>query len=215
MSTLEQVHPRLYTTPTAPLPFLAGVVVRSFLLEREAGNVLVYNSPGIDAAHEEITRLSAPERLLINHWHEATYPAPRLEVPTWVHIADKARTAGTLAVAGTFDGRERIDDDLEIIPTSGHTAGTTTFLWDSGQHRFLFVGDSLWRHRGRWQVVLLGESLRAEYLASLRLLLNLDFDVLVPWGTDAGDPATFPMTRSDARREIEELIRRVESGADE
>lgn len=215
MKGLEQVSPRLHATPTAPLPFLADVVVRSFLLERDSGNVLVYNSPGIDAVGDEIVALGEPTRLLINHWHEATYPAPRLQVPAWVHVADKGRTEAALPVAGTFDVRERIDDDLEIIPTPGHTAGTTTFLWDSGDDRFLFVGDWIWRHRGRWQVVLLGESRRAAYLASLRSLLELDFTVLVPWGTDAGDPAVFPTTGADVRRELEELIRRVESGANE
>jgi hypothetical protein len=215
VKALESVHPRLYATPAAPLPFLAGVDVRSFLLVRDAGNVLVYNSPGIDAAGDDLMRLGEPTRLLINHWHEATYPAPRLQVPTWVHRADQARTAGTLPIAGTFDRRERLDDDLEIIPTPGHTDGSTTFLWDSGQHRFLFVGDTVWRHRGRWQVVLLGESERTAYLASLRLLLDLDFDVLIPWGTDSGDPVAFPLTGVDARREIEELIRRVQSGANE
>ncbi|WP_382306830.1 hypothetical protein [Herbiconiux sp. UC225_62] len=215
MKALEQVSSRLYATPTAPLPFLAGVVVRSFLLERDSGNLLVYNSPGIDAAADDIVKVGEPTRLLVNHWHEATYPAPRLQVPAWVHIADKGRTEETLPIAGTFGVRERIDDDLEIIPTPGHTAGTTTFLWNSGEDRILFVGDSIWRHSGRWQVVLLGESRRAAYLASLRLLLELDFTLLVPWGADAGDPAVFPITGDEAQHEFEELIRRVESGANQ
>ena len=32
----------LYATPTAPLPFLSGVVVRSFVLERKQGNIIIY-----------------------------------------------------------------------------------------------------------------------------------------------------------------------------
>ena len=32
----------LYATPTAPLPFLSGVVVRSFILERKQGNIIIY-----------------------------------------------------------------------------------------------------------------------------------------------------------------------------
>ena len=42
----------LHATPAAPLPFLSGVVVRSFILEREQGNVIVYNAPGITAARK-------------------------------------------------------------------------------------------------------------------------------------------------------------------
>ena len=45
----------LHGTPVAPLPFLKGVVVRSFVLERPQGHVILYNSPGIDAAWAILT----------------------------------------------------------------------------------------------------------------------------------------------------------------
>ena len=51
----------LHATPTAPLPFLSGVVVRSFILEREQGNVIVYNAPGITAARKEILALGSAD----------------------------------------------------------------------------------------------------------------------------------------------------------
>jgi hypothetical protein len=60
----------------APLPF-SGVVVRSFVLERER-NVIVYHSPGITAAALE---LGQPWRLLVNHWHRRCMPRP-----IWVPI---------------------------------------------------------------------------------------------------------------------------------
>lgn len=44
----------LCATPTSRLPYQADVLVRSFLLERPAGNVLVYNSPGLTAAANEL-----------------------------------------------------------------------------------------------------------------------------------------------------------------
>ena len=34
----------------------------------------------------------------------------------------------------------RLPDDLEVIPTPGHTSGTTMFLWDNDEHRFLYRG---------------------------------------------------------------------------
>jgi hypothetical protein len=79
----------LHATPTAPLPFLDGVVVRSFVLEREHGNVVIYNSPGITAATRDIVELGRPGRLLVNHWHEAMYGAPDLNVPIFVHENDR------------------------------------------------------------------------------------------------------------------------------
>ncbi|MFK0166942.1 hypothetical protein [Rhizobium sp. NPDC090279] len=110
----------LQAMPAAPLPFLEGVVVRSFLLEREQGNIIIYNSPGISAAAGEILQRGRPERLLVNHWHEAMYGRPDLDVPIFVHESDREKTK--LPIAGTFSKREKIADDLEVIPTPGHTA---------------------------------------------------------------------------------------------
>ena len=90
----------LYATPTAPLPFLSGVVVRSFVLERKQGNIIIYHSPGINAAAREILELGRPGRLLLNHWHEAMYDAPELDVPIFVHENDRSQTK--LPIAGVF-----------------------------------------------------------------------------------------------------------------
>ena len=43
----------------------------------------------------------------------------------------------TVPIDGQFEQRETIADDLEVIPTPGHTSGTTMFLWDNDEHRFL------------------------------------------------------------------------------
>lgn len=45
----------------------------------------------------------------------------------------------TVPIDGQFEQRETIADDLEVIPTPGHTSGTTMFLWDNDEHRFLFT----------------------------------------------------------------------------
>lgn len=200
----------LHMTPTAPLPFLRGVVVRSFVLQREQGNVIIYHSPGVTAAAREILELGQPERLLVNHWHESMYDAPDLDVPIFVHEADRRQTR--LPIAGTFSKREAIAEDLELIPTPGHTAGTTAFLWDNGEHRLLFPGDSIWVQDGQWRAVLLGESDRDAYLASLSLLMDVDFDVLVPWGSEEGQPYGYGVTRAEARENLGRIIDRLQSG---
>lgn len=214
-AALEQPIAGLYATATAPLPYLAGVVVRSFVLQRGTESTIIYNSPGIDAAAEEIRSLGEPSQLLINHWHEAMYGPPQLEVPVWVHQDDRAHTEPALPVNGTFTGRRWAGEDLEVIPTPGHTAGVTTFLWDSGEHRFLFSGDSIWVQGGEWKAVVLGDSNRTDYLASLDLMRELDFDVLVPWGAETGAPCFDVVTRSQARQRIEAIIARVEAGSNE
>lgn len=201
----------LYATPTAPLPFLRGVVVRSFVLEREARPTIIYHSPGIDAAKREILELGQPDRVLVNHWHEAMYDAPELDVPIFVHEKDRTRTK--LPIAGTFSKRERIGDDLEVIPTPGHTPGATMFLWDNGEHRMLFPGDTIWVQGGQWKAVLLGESDRAAYLDSLSLIMDLDFDYIVPWGGEDGQPYAYGVTGDEARERLGQIVGRLETGA--
>jgi Metallo-beta-lactamase superfamily len=200
----------LHATPTAPLPFLSGVVVRSFVLERENGNVIIYNSPGVTAAARDIVALGRPGRLLVNHWHEAMYGAPDLDAPIFVHENDRGRTE--LPIAGTFSKREKIAEDLEVIPTPGHTPGATMFLWDNGGRRLLFPGDSIWVQGGEWKAVLLGESDREAYLASLSRLMDVDFDILVPWGSEEDQPYGYGVTRTQAKKNLGRIVDRLQAG---
>lgn len=212
LQTLESWSDELYATPPAPLPFDRTIDVRSFLLHRSDGNLLVYNSPGIASATADIHTLGGAERLLINHSHEAMFGPQGLEADAWVHGRDHSETAASLAVEGTFGGRDSIGDDCEIIPTPGHTRGTTAFLWDSGHRRFLFTGDTLWVDGDQWSAVLLGSGDRAAYLNSLETMRELEFDVLVPWGARQGQPFAHAVTHQQARRSIAAVMTRLERG---
>ncbi|AWB92473.1 MBL fold metallo-hydrolase [Aeromicrobium chenweiae] len=213
MPALETPIEGLRATPPSRLPYQHDVLLRTFVLERPAGNVLVYNSPGITTAAHEIQALGGAARLLINHSHEAMYGTPGIEVPAYVHDRDHDETARSMSVAGTFAERHVIDNDLEAIPTPGHTAGTTSFLWDNGRHRHLFTGDFIWIEHGEWKAVVLDDRLRGAYLDSLALVRDLDFDVLVPWGTTEGDPCFAVADRAEIRERIDAIIARVESGS--
>lgn len=203
----------LLATPSARLPYQHDVLLRSFVLERPAGNVIVYNSPGVTEAADAIRGLGGASRLLINHAHESMYGAPGLDVPVYVHERDRVEVGRSLPIAGTFTERRMIDDDLEVIPTPGHTPGTTSYLWDDGDRRFLFTGDFIWIEHGEWKAVVLDEGLRSTYVDSLRLVRGLDFDVLVPWGTTEDGPSYGLV---DSTREIHDridaIIDRVQSG---
>jgi glyoxylase-like metal-dependent hydrolase (beta-lactamase superfamily II) len=214
-SPLDEPIKGLLATPTARLPYQHNVLLRSYVLQRPQGNLIVYNSPGVSESAAAIRALGPPARLLVNHGHESMYGQPDLDVPVWVHEKDRAEVATSLDVAGTFGAREMIDDDLEVIPTPGHTAGTTSYLWDNGTHRFLFTGDFVWIEDGEWKAVVLSPALRGDYLDSLALVRDLDFDVLVPWGTTEGGPSyALVADRSEAHRRIDAIIDRVRSGGD-
>ena len=118
-------------------------------------------------------------------------------------------SSGSHHVRATFTRRHTLDDDFEVIPTPGHTPGATAYLWDSGGHRFLFTGDTLFLGDGEWVAAVLDSSDREAYLDSLELIRELDFDVLVPWAATAGGPAYAVTTRDDARARIDAVIERV------
>jgi hypothetical protein len=210
---LEVLTDGLVATPCARLPYQDDVLLRSYVLERPEGNVIIYNSPGVSSSAQAIRELGGASRLLINHGHEAMYGAPDLDVTVFVHERDRAEVARALPVAGVFGGREMIDHDLEVIPTPGHTPGTTSYLWDSGSRRLLFTGDFIWIEHGEWKAVVLDEGLRGEYLESLALVRELDFDVLVPWGTTEDGPAYGAVSgKAEIQDHIDAIIDRVRAG---
>ena len=212
-SLLDTPFDGLLSTPSSRLPYQHNVLLRSYVLQRPGGSVIVYNSPGVSEAASAIEQLGPPDRMLINHAHEAMYGRPDLDIDVWIHRADLQEVGKTLQIAGTFDQRQRIGSDIEVIPTPGHTPGTCSFLWNNGEHRFLFTGDFIWIEDGEWKAVVLNPARRDQYLSSLALVRDLDFDVLVPWGATEGDsPAWRVDNPEDKRRRLELMMERVSAG---
>ena len=203
----------LLATDSVRLPYQHNVLLRSFVLQGLQGNTIIYNSPGISGSAEAISELGGADRLLLNHAHEAMYGMPGLDVPVYIHQDDRAEAAASLDVAGVFDQRRMLAPDLEIIPTPGHTAGTSSFLWDNGSRRFLFTGDFIWIEHGEWKAVVLDPQLRTAYLESLALVRDMEFDVLVPWGTTDDGPAYgLAESQRGIRQRVDAIIDRVRAG---
>ena len=198
---MKPVLPGLYATDPQPLPFASSTVVRAFRLERPAGDLVVY---GADA----LGGLDGIAGRYFNHWHEAMFAGDA--APTFVHEDDGAMAAERTSVDGTFAGRTTLDGDFELIPIPGHTPGATAFLWQG----MLFTGDSVYLDDGEWVAAVIGGSDRTAYIASLEVLRELEFDVLVPWGASAGQPFHAPTGAADARRRIDAILARVRAGED-
>jgi hypothetical protein len=77
----------------------------------------------------------------------------------------------------------------------------------------LFSGDTLWVDHGEWAAVVLDPGARTSYLASLALIRELDFDVLVPWGVTQGESCVDVVTRSQMQHRLDQVIARVENGS--
>jgi hypothetical protein len=204
----------LFASSPQPLPFAPSLEIRAFLLQRDQGNLLVYSATTIEADAGAITGLGGISRRYLNHWHEAMFPSDALDAPLFVHRAERESVAETYHVRATFSRRHVLDDDFEVIPVPGHTRGATAYLWDSGEHRLLFTGDTIYLHRGEWVAAVLESSDRRRYIESLELIRDLDFDVLVPWAATKGEPYYAPTDKSDAQRRIEAILGRLRRGED-
>jgi uncharacterized protein (DUF779 family) len=93
----------LLATPASRLPYQHNVLLRSYVLQRPAGNILIYNSPGIGDAATAICDLGAPSQVLLTHAH--LRGVTEEDAPVW-QVSDQA------------DRCERIDAIIDRV-TSG------------------------------------------------------------------------------------------------
>lgn len=212
---MENIIPGLYASAPEPLGFGPSLEIRAFLLQRERGNLLIYRSATLERDAKEVNDLGGVSRQYLNHHHEASPATDRVAktfgAPLHIHEAD-ARAASEISnVDETFSERHKLDGDFEIIPIPGHTDGATAFLWDTGEHRVLFTGDTVFFVRGRWRAAVLdGVSDREKYIESLEGIRTLDFDLVVPGIAPAGEP--YYEFVEKAERRIDEILARVRRG---
>jgi glyoxylase-like metal-dependent hydrolase (beta-lactamase superfamily II) len=179
--------------------------------------LLVYRSEALKQDVEALHDLGGISRQYLNHFHEASpacdWVAGTFDAPLHIHEEDAAAAAEVCNVDATFSERHKLDEDFEIIPIPGHTSGATAFLWDSGQHRVLFTGDTIYFGRDKWRAAVLDEvSDRERYIESLELIRSLDFDLIVPGIAAAGHPYYSFTDRAEAKREIDAILERLRRG---
>lgn len=205
----------LHPSPAEPLSFAPGTDVRAFMLEREDGNLLIYSNGAVAKDWDWLARAGV-ERQYLNHWHELLFGLPPAELGARLfhHRAESAEVERRRGEHGTsFDRRHALGGDFEAIPIPGHTPGATAYLWDNGQHRLLFTGDSLMLTGEEWTTALLATSDRASYLESLELIRELDFDVLVPWAASHDGPWFSMVSEAERRRRVDRAIARMRAGS--
>jgi glyoxylase-like metal-dependent hydrolase (beta-lactamase superfamily II) len=213
---METVVSDLYASEPEPLGFGPSLEIRAYLLQREPGNLLVYRSAALEQDVETLHDLGGISRQYLNHHHEASpacdWVASTFDAPLYVH-EDDAAAAEICNVDATFSERHKLDDDFEVIPIPGHTSGATAFLWDSGQHRVLFTGDTIFFGRGKWRAAVLdGVSDRERYIESLESIRTLDFDLIVPGIAAAGHPYYSFTDRAEATQQIDAILERLRRG---
>lgn len=183
---MKQIQPDLWETEVEnPAP---GLTTHAYLLVREDGNVLFYNT-GHAHELEAMAELGGVDRHYLSHRDELGESLLRIHerfgAALGGHAAERADFARLREPDILFTTRERHRGDIEIIPTPGHSPGSTCFLVHSGQGgRYLFTGDTLYLDRdGRWRAGFIPGYTRPEDVPvladSLRVLRGLQPDLVL------------------------------------
>ena len=216
---MDTVISGLYASEPEPLGFGPSLEIRAYLLQREQGNLLVYRSAALEQDVETVGDLGGISRQYLNHHHEASpvcdWVANTFGAPLHVHEDDAAAAAEICNVDATISERHKLDGDFEVIPIPGHTGGATAFLWDSGQYRVLFTGDTIFFGRSKWRAAVLdGVSNRERYIESLESIPTLNFDLIVPGIAAAGSPYYSFTDKAEATQQIDAILERLRRGED-
>lgn len=209
---MKQIQPDLWQTETEnPIP---GLTTHAYLLTRDDGNVLFYNT---SHRHEidNMAELGGVAYQYLSHQDELgeTLKLIRERFNTRLggHENELAKFAPICTPDVLFDKREVHLGNVEVIPTPGHTPGSTCFLVESPHgKRYLFTGDTLYPGKdGTWQAGLIpGYSDRDTLIESLKILRELEPDVVLS-SAFGGDPGFQEMSRTDWRGHVDRALAKL------
>lgn len=180
---MKQLYEDLWQT-TAEHPFGDRTSTHAYLLTGADGNVLFYGTRGYAEDMEQIEKLDGITRQYLSHRDEAgpglLVIKKRFGSKLCCHRLDASAANAVCPVDVQFDARETHLGSIEIIPTPGHTPGSTCFLVSSPNGRsYLFTGDSIFPDESGWGTYV-SRGQRKTLRESLLLLRDLAPDVVMP-----------------------------------
>ena len=207
---MNQIYSDLWqTTPEHPFP---NAVTHAYFLKREGGNVLFYSS-GISEDLQQIQELGGIIRQYLSHRDEAGQPLVEIKQmfgsELCCHRLEEKAIARVCPVDLTFQTREIHLGDIEIIPTPGHTAGSTCFQYKSPYGKtYLFSGDTIYPSNGSWEtLVWTGQGgSKSDLMDSLKQLRNLKPDVVIA-SASVGDRGFGEMASGEWQEIIDRTLR--------
>jgi hydroxyacylglutathione hydrolase len=194
---MRQVLTDLWETRTdSPFP---GLTTHAYLWTPR--NALFY-SVATDADFDAIDQLGGIAHHYLSHRDEAGPMLKRIAERFASKLHAPAAELAEIGEHGHVDvplrSRHVDDNGVHVVPTPGHTPGSTCYLVDGSEGRYLFTGDTLFlSDGGEWTAGYIPGISDAEALASsLDLIATLEPDVVISsafqgdsavHGIDAGD----------------------------
>ena len=213
---LTTIRRDLLETPTySPFP---GLTTHAYLWTPPTGGNVLFYSPGDAADFDALAERGGVAHQYLSHQDEAGPMlgaiaerfGPVLHAPE----GDLAGIAEHAVPGVLLDDRAVDGNGVEVLPTPGHTPGSTSFLVTGADGaRYLVTGDTLYRGAdGRWNAGYLpGMSDGEQLLASLRVLGDLEPD-LVASSAFAGENGAHVVDPADWRRTVAETAERLATG---
>jgi hypothetical protein len=153
-----------------------------YLAVRPAGNLLFGHGGPVTASYDAISKLGNLSALFVGDRHHIkSYPqiAADFSIPLCCskEEANVAKRKG-VAVDTILEYKQHyLHDDLEVIPTPGHTTGALSYLLALGKNRILFVGDTIVSVDNKWDIYVTKK--RAQLmLATMDVLADADFNYI-------------------------------------
>ncbi|WP_278314719.1 MBL fold metallo-hydrolase [Lolliginicoccus levis] len=185
---MKQIQPDLWETETEqPFP---GLTTHAYLWTSAMGNVLFYNTTHEDEL-DHMATLGGVAHHYLSHQDEI---APSLRTikerfGSTLHLhASEAHLAG-VTVDDPFTDAHAAGNLLEVIPSPGHTPGSTCYLAHGDGGKYLFTGDTVYLRNGSWTAGYIpGHSDRAALDETLAALARLEPDIVISsaFGGDSG-----------------------------
>ncbi|WP_458316021.1 MBL fold metallo-hydrolase [Mycolicibacterium brisbanense] len=181
-SSLTQIRTDLWETRTdSPFP---GLTTHAYLWKANGHNTLFY-CPATDADFGAIDELGGVDHQYLSHQDEAGPMLARIAETFGARLHAPAAELATIGRHAHVDvpvsSRHLDAAGVEVIPTPGHTPGSTSYLVAGSDGRYLFTGDTMFVSADdRWSTfVIPGVGDTAALSDSLELLATLQPDVVI------------------------------------
>jgi glyoxylase-like metal-dependent hydrolase (beta-lactamase superfamily II) len=212
---MQRVQEDIWETEMeSPFP---GLTVHAYLLTRDEGNVLFYNT-GHQHEIDAMAELGGVAYQYLSHQDELGETLKtihqRFGAKLGGHRAERDEFARYRTPDILFERREMHLGNIEVIPTPGHSPGSTCFVVHSPHGKcYLFTGDTLYRgEKGDWHAGFIpghnDEKDRQQLAESLRLLRELEPDVVFG-SAFAGDMGFEETTPEDWKRHVDGALERL------
>ncbi|MDV3126376.1 MBL fold metallo-hydrolase [Mycobacterium sp. 21AC1] len=179
---MTQIRSDLWETRTdSPFP---GLTTHAYLWKADGHNALFY-CPATDADFAALESLGGVHDQYLSHQDEAGPMLAQIAERFGARLHAPAIELVNIGRHGHIDvplaGRHIDANGVEVIPSPGHSPGSTSYLVAGTEGRYLFTGDTIFVDAdGHWSTfVIPGVGDSADLASSLALLATLEPDVVI------------------------------------